>query len=106
MAFDELSKAPLHQSLVRPLLLAGAELAPAVLELFLTFLFAFGFGFSLFSLSFALAFASLSHLLLLRAAKADPQLCAVYARHIRYQSFYPAAAHPAAPGAAPASSWY
>lgn len=103
MAFDD-AKAPLHQSLVRPLLLAGAELAPAVIELFLTFLFAFGFGFSWFSIAFALAFGSLSHLLLLRAAKTDPQLCAVYARHVRYQRFYPAAAHPSAPGATP-SSW-
>lgn len=98
--------APVHQSLVRPILLAGVELAPAVAELFLVLLLALGFGVSPFSLTFALVTGSISHILLLRAAKEDPQLCAVYTRHIRYQTFYPALSHPTAPCACPPPTWF
>lgn len=96
---------PVHQSLIRPPLLAGIELAPAVAELFVVIVLAGGFGLSAFSVAFALCFGALSHFLLSLAAKADAQLCAVYVRHIRYESFYPATAHPTAPGAAPPSTW-
>ena len=95
-----------HHSLIRPVLLAGAEIGPAVLELVVVLLLAFGFRISFFSIAAAALLGSLSHVLLLRAAKSDPQLFAIYTRHIRFQRFYSSTAHPAAPATRAVSSWY
>jgi type IV secretory pathway TrbD component len=99
-------EAPVRHSLVRPVLIAGAETGPAVLELVVIVLLAFGFQVSIYSIAAAGLLGSLSHLLLLRAAKSDPQLCALYTRHIRFQRFYSATSHPTASAARTAPSWY
>lgn len=90
---------PIHAALVRPILLAGAERELVVIEATVVFCLIFGPGFHLMTLALAALLGTVGHSLLVLAAKRDPQMLRVYARHLRYQSFYPAQAHPAAPPA-------
>lgn len=93
----DLPETPLHASLVRPVLLAGAEREMALLEIFLAATFLTALGPRLVTLGVVLALALLVHPLLVRAAKYDPDLAKLYLRHIRYRRFYPARPHPEAP---------
>lgn len=88
----DLPETPLHASLVRPILLAGAEREMVLIEIFFTTL-----GPRLATLAVLSGLALVVHPLLLRAAKYDPDLAKVYLRHIRYRRFYPARPHPEAP---------
>lgn len=85
-----------YPSLVRPILVAGAERA-VVLPLGIAVgALVLGIGPKLLSLALAagLIFGVLP--LLRAAARTDPQMFAVYVRHRTYQPVYPAQAHPAA----------
>ena len=80
---------PVHASLMRPILLMGAER-----ELLLTSgVIAAVLVLSLQQLLFTVVgvvFWSLSLAALQRAAKADPQFSRVYLRHTRYRAYYAA----------------
>ena len=80
---------PVHASLMRPILLMGAER-----ELLLTSgVIAAVLVLSLQQLLFTVVgvvFWSLSLAALQRAAKADPQFSRVYLRHARYRAYYAA----------------
>ena len=89
--------APIHLSLTRPLLLAGAERELVLVNGTLIAALIFGVGFHWTSLTMAILLATVGHWGLTRAAKHDPQLSRVYARHIRYQEYYPARAAVQAP---------
>lgn len=80
---------PVHVSLIRPILLMGAErellLSSAIIAAVLVM--------SLERLVFTIAgiiFWCMSLALLQRAAKADPQFSRVYLRHVRYRAYYAA----------------
>lgn len=88
---------PLHPSLTRPILLGGAERELVVIEGTTIAALTFGVGFHLLTLALAGVLATIGHSLLTMAAKADPQMLRVYTRHVRYQPFYLAQTHPAAP---------
>jgi type IV secretory pathway TrbD component len=89
--------APLHASLVTPILIAGVERRFAILEggLLAILLLAIGVHVQTLALS-GLVFFVL-HPLLQKAAKRDAQGFDLYVRSLRFQSFYPALAHPDAP---------
>jgi type IV secretion system protein VirB3 len=86
---EHLRTLPVHQSLIRPVLLLGAErelvlltaVVAAVLVLSLERLFFALLGTGLWIVGLAA---------LQRAAKIDPLLSRVYLRHIRYRAFYDA----------------
>jgi len=90
---------PLHPSLTRPILLGGAERELVIIEGTTIVALSLGVGFHLLTLLLAAILATVGHSLLTVAAKADPQMLRVYTRHVRYQSFYLALAHPEAPPA-------
>jgi len=96
---DALRRTPIHLSLTRPLLLAGAERELVLLNGTTIAALIFGVGLHWASITVAILLASVGHWGLTRAAKHDPQMSRIYVRHIRYQEYYPAGAcvH-AAPG--------
>jgi type IV secretion system protein VirB3 len=81
---------PIHPSLTRPVLLAGAERELVLVNGTIVAALIFGVGVHWASLAVAGLLASLGHWALTRAAKHDPHLSRIYVRHIRYQVFYPA----------------
>ena len=90
-------RTPIHQSLSRPLLLAGAERALVLVNGTLIAALIFGVGVHWASLTMAALLATLGHWGLTRAARHDPQLSRIYVRHVRYQEYYPARAAVQAP---------
>ena len=90
-------RTPIHQSLSRPLLLAGAERALVLVNGTLIAALIFGVGVHWASLGMAALLATLGHWGLTRAARHDPQLSRIYVRHVRYQEYYPARAAVQAP---------
>lgn len=94
---------PLHRSLSRPILLGGAERDLVIIEASLVAALVLGLGFHLVSLAMAALIGTLGHRLLVWIARQDPQATRVYARHRRYQAYYPATAGAsAAPARVPA----
>ena len=89
---DAPRRLPIHLSLTRPLLLAGAERELVLLNGTLIAALIFGVGVHWASLGMAVLLATVGHWGLTRAAKHDPQLSRVYVRHVRYQEYYPARA--------------
>lgn len=85
-----------HQSLVRPILLAGGERELVLVNLILIFALVLGVGPNPATLTVAVLLATAGHGAMVRLAKYDPQGWRVFARHFRYQDYYPAQAHPAA----------
>lgn len=81
---------PIHPSLVRPILLAGADRTLVLLNITCIVMLLFGVGLHLGTIAAALFFAFAGHGTLLRLAKFDPDFSRVYLRHIRYKGFYPA----------------
>ncbi len=82
----------IHQSLVRPILLAGAERPLAIANWITAAALILGRGPVVHGRLGALL-ATAGHWVLVQLAKIDPQLSRVYIRHIRYrQDRYPARA--------------
>ena len=92
--------APVHMSLVRPILIAGAERRIVILAATLVAVLLLGIGLYPATIGASLVVAFGIHPFLVRAGRKDPQALAVYARSLSYQTFYPRAAHPGAPAAA------
>ncbi len=96
MPSDDLH-APLHPALVRPILLGGAERELVLANILLILVLLLGVGPHPFTLLVATLQATGGHTLLVLAARYDPQIFRVYARHLRTQSHYPARALHQAP---------
>src|SRR5260370_8519303 len=100
------SRSAIHQSLTRPLLLAGAERAPAIANWITAAAIFFGGGLHWYTVAISGLLITVGHWALVQAAKFDPQLSRAYIRHIRYQDYHPpppsisappAPSHPSAP---------
>ncbi len=89
MADTSASHSTIHQSLSRPVLLAGAERAPAIANWISAAAIFFGGGLHWYTVAISGLLVTVGHWALVQAAKFDPQLSRVYARHIRYQDYYP-----------------
>ncbi len=88
---------PLHPSLVRPILLGGAERELVLINVILIVVLVLGVGPHPLTFVLALALGTIGHSGLVLAARFDPQIWRVYARHVVYQPFYPAQARFDAP---------
>src|ERR1700689_1853843 len=86
------SRSAIHQSLTRPLLLAGAERAPAIANWVTAAALFFGCGLHWYTVTLMAPPVTVGHWALGQAANFDPQLSRVYVRHIRSQDYYPARA--------------
>ena len=99
MADNSASHSTIHQSLTRPLLLAGAERAPAIANWITAAAIFLGGGPHWYTITISTLLVTVGHWALVQAAKFDPQLSSVYIRHIHYQDYYPARASIWAPPA-------
>jgi type IV secretory pathway TrbD component len=97
MAESDPRLSTIHQSLARPLLLAGAERAPAIANWIAAASILFGGGLHWYTIGASVLLLTLGHWALVQAAKFDPELSRVYLRHIRYQDYYPPRAAVTAP---------
>ncbi len=88
---------PLHPSLVRPVLLGGAERELVLVNVLAIVVLVLGVGPHPLTLLLAVLLGTAGHSGLVVAARFDPQMWRVYARHLRYRSFYPARALVGAP---------
>ena len=82
----------IHPSLVRPVLLAGAERQLAIANWITAAALIFGGGLHWYTVAMGAFLLTVGHWALVQAAKFDPQLSQVYVRHIRYQDYYTARA--------------
>lgn len=89
-------KVVVHQSLIRPILLGGAERTLALLNGVISAGLIFGIG-SWQAAVLGVGFAVVVHWFLVQLAKSDTQFFDIYRRHIQYQDYYPAQACHSAP---------
>lgn len=97
MAQGQRRVSTVHQSLTRPILLAGAERQLAIANWIVAAALILGSGLHWYTIVLGAFLVTAGHWALVQAAKFDPQLSRVYIRHIRYQSYYPARAAISAP---------
>ena len=79
----------IHLSLIRPILLMGAERELVLISAILATALVMSLARLLFTVV-GVVFWALSLAALQRAAKADPQFTRVYLRHTRYRAYYAA----------------
>jgi type IV secretion system protein VirB3 len=79
----------IHQSLARPILLAGAERSLAITNWIIAAAIIFGGGLHWYTVAASILLATAGHWALQQSAKFDAQLSRVYVRHMRYQAYYP-----------------
>jgi type IV secretion system protein TrbD len=90
MADGERRVSTIHQSLTRPVLLAGAERPLAIANWITAAALILGSGLHWYTILIGVLLVTVGHWSLVEAAKFDPQLSRVYVRHIWYQDYYPA----------------
>jgi type IV secretion system protein VirB3 len=88
---------PLHQSLIRPTLLFGADRTAIVFLYMIVAILVLALPWTWISLSVSAAIVFLGHPALIALCAYDPDWRRIFLRHLKYQTFYPAAAHPLAP---------
>jgi type IV secretion system protein VirB3 len=80
---------PIHVSLTRPILLAGADRELTLLNAIICFALVFGIGTSRWTLGVVALLATVGQWTLGRVTRYDPDFRRVYARHVQLQPFYP-----------------
>jgi type IV secretion system protein TrbD len=86
---DQPRAIPIHLSLIRPILLMGAERELVLISGILAAVLVMSLARLLFTI-IGVVFWALSLGALQRAAKSDPQFTRVYLRHTRYRAYYAA----------------
>lgn len=79
---------PIHPSLVRPVLFAGAEPAAAILEVLTAGALLFGVGFRPAAIALAVFYLTVVHGVMVWVAKQDPQMSQLYLRSLAARDFY------------------
>ncbi len=85
-----LRKVSVHRSLIRPILLGGAERELVIINMTFVIALIFGVGLNKFTIISALFMAIVGQFVLVEMGKRDPMTSRVYMRHIKYNEFYPA----------------
>lgn len=87
---SSLRRVYIRRSLIRPILLCGAERELVIMNMTLACALIFGVGIHKYTCISAAILLSLGHVILLRLAKIDPLMSKIYLRQLHYQDFYPA----------------
>ena len=95
---------PIHASLYRPVLFAGAEPPAVIVEVTTAFALVFGVGLHLATVLLAVFYLTVVHGVMVWIAKQDPQMSALYIRGLAARDFYTphAGLNAPTPGARPA----
>src|SRR5919206_5388131 len=80
---------PIHASLYRPVLFAGAEPAVVVLEVTTAFALVFGVGLHVATVLLAAFYLTAVHAVMVWVAAQDPHMTALYVRSLGGRDFYP-----------------
>ncbi|HTE43746.1 MAG TPA: VirB3 family type IV secretion system protein [Gemmatimonadaceae bacterium] len=101
---DHRSAHAIHTSLIRPVLLAGAEPAVVIVETCVVFALLFVVGIHLVTIAIALFWLTVVHSVMVWVAKQEPQMTALYVRSLSARDFYAphARAHVPTPTSRPA----
>ena len=81
---------PLHPSLIRPILLGGAERELVLINAIVIAVLILAIGPHPLTFATAAALATAGHSALVLAARYDPQMWRVYSRHVVHRTYYPA----------------
>ena len=87
----------IHASLIRPVLLAGADRELTLVNAVVCFALLFGIGASRWTFGIVALLATAGQWVLGRVTRYDSDFRRVYTRHVQLQPFYPAAASLRAP---------
>ena len=79
---------PIHSSLIRPVLLAGAEPAVVIVETCVVFALLFVVGIHLATLAIAIFWLTVVHGTMVWVAKQEPQMTTLYVRSLFGRDFY------------------
>jgi len=79
---------PIHTSLYRPVLFAGAEPAVVIVEVSTAVALVFGVGFHAATLLLAVFYMTVVHGVMVWVAKQDAQMSALYLRSLAARDFY------------------
>lgn len=85
---EQVERTPVHRSLVRPVLLGGAERVPAIINATAAVALGLGPGLHWPNILLGVFLGTAVHAVLRWAARRDPQMFQVYLRHIGYQTCY------------------
>jgi type IV secretory pathway TrbD component len=85
---DHRSAHAIHTSLIRPVLLAGAEPAVVIVETCVVFALLFVVGIHLVTIAIALFWLTVVHSVMVWVAKQEPQMTALYVRSLSARDFY------------------
>jgi type IV secretory pathway TrbD component len=89
---DERASHVVHTSLIRPVLIAGAEPPVVILEACVVFALLFVVGFHLVTIAIAAFWVGVVHSTMMWVAKSDPIASLLYVRSLSWRDFYVAAA--------------
>ena len=79
---------PIHVSLTRPILLAGADRELTLINAIVIFALIFGIGFSRWTFGVSFLLATVGQWALGRVTRYDPDFRRIYTRHVQLQPFY------------------
>lgn len=88
---DAPRRIPVHASLLRPVLLGGADRECALANGIVCLALLFGIGVSRYTIGIVILLLTIGHGVLVRITKSDPAFRQVYLRHVRLRSYYAAA---------------
>ncbi len=91
-----LEQHPVHTSLLRPVLFAGAEPAAVIVEGLAAGGLLLGVGFHVATIGLAIFYVTVVHAVMVRLASDDPEISQVYVRSLSGRDYYPAHARPTA----------
>lgn len=83
-----LTSLPIHRSLIRPILLGGAERELVIINMTFIVALILGVGLTKLTIISALFLLTVGQYVLAILGKSDPLMSRVYRRHIHYQAFY------------------
>ena len=89
MTADKPREVNIHQSANRPNQILGGDRELVLLAILIAVSLAFSLA-SLWGVALSIGFWVASVAVFQRMGKADPMMCQIYMRHIRYKTFYPA----------------
>ncbi|HEY4129410.1 MAG TPA: VirB3 family type IV secretion system protein [Gemmatimonadaceae bacterium] len=101
---DDRTAHDIHVSLIRPVLIAGAEPTVVILEASMVFALLFVVGFHLGTIAIAAFWIAVVHTTMVWVAKRDPIASMLYVRSLFFRDFYLSAARVHAPTPAPKPS--
>lgn len=81
---------PIRQSLVRPVLIAGAERELVIANYTIIAALLLGVGPNWITISLSTILATFGHYSLVKISKKEPELRKIYLRHLSYKDHYPA----------------